>query len=140
MRVWHVFRVQAACVSGEAKGEVMSKPTEGYVYFCLSPDDQFIKIGYTRNPKHRMYSLRYTCKTLYGCKLRMIGVLPGTYRTEHWLQTTFRNDRTHGDLFRYSERIKSWLSLVTLLPPCEEKYPSILRAIEGMESERGIAT
>lgn len=102
-----------------------SKPA-GYVYFIVTADERFVKIGYSAFVMNRLKSIGTIGPGTRD--LRLIGYLAGTMATEKELHKQFVAYRDVGEWFHYADEIRKFAK--TLLPP-----PEILKKagkVEGL--------
>jgi hypothetical protein len=100
----------------------MAKSSLGYVYFLLSPVNQLVKIGYSKeHPKGRFRRLRATSPV----PLDTIAIMRGTQTTESDLHQKFLSLWSHGEWFHVDESLlghideiaKSWTEIPPVFRP-----------------------
>ena len=104
--------------SGGQMGEVSG------VYFFVTADDRFVKIGYSAKILTRLAQIRTIGPGTAGA--RLIGYLPGTIETERWLHRRFAALRDSGEWFRYTDEVRDFAS--SLLPPPKVKESAVDQA------------
>ncbi len=87
--------------------------SEGYVYFVRAESTGLIKIGFTRDLRHRLRTL----VAQSGDRLAVLGVLKGNRDTEKELHTRFQELRSHYEWFKPGEELVSYIIYYTDPPP-----------------------
>lgn len=64
-----------------------------------------MKIGYSKDPVSRLRNLQ----TSNPLKLKLIGLLPGSFSSEKEFHLLFKKFKTNGEWFRYDGQLKSCL-------------------------------
>jgi hypothetical protein len=109
--------------AGGGRGQV----GQGFVYFIETEDGEFVKIGYSARPYQRLSQLGTLRPGAFA--LRVIGWIPGTYRTERWLHAKFSTDRDNGEWFRNSMRLRAFIAAIGLVEPEPPKPPHPPKAV-----------
>lgn len=84
---------------------IAPKDRSGVVYFVQAGDDGSIKIGWTQDVDRRIAELQ----TANAKKLRLLGTIPGTLRTEAALHARFSFLRLEAEWFKNSSEIHNFL-------------------------------
>lgn len=116
-----------------------SNRTRGFVYFCLTEDERFVKIGYSTKPQIHSKVDNAVALKRYGCGIRLLGLLPGDSRTENWTQLQFREARDHGKWFEFTNGMRDFLDSIELLPPDYNPHRSLLSVLKRQEAENEAA-
>lgn len=91
--------------------------SESCVYFIEAAEAGVVKIGRTRSINSRMTSLQVASPF----KLTLVGTIPGGSRLENRLHRRYSQDRTEGEWFNFTARMKNDVRLMLLyreqLPP-----------------------
>jgi len=85
---------------------------KGGIYFFLTEDERFVKIGYSISIMRRLAQIRTIGPGTRN--IRLLGYLPGTRATEEWLHGKFATARDAGEWFHYTDEIRAFAT--TLLP------------------------
>lgn len=80
--------------------------TTSVVYFVTPSRSRRVKIGVTTNLKARLARLQATNHV----PLELLLALPGDQVLEGRLHNRFRDDRMHGEWFKFSDRIKQFIA------------------------------
>jgi hypothetical protein len=116
--------------------EAVGRSGQGCVYFLTTPNEQFMKIGYSVNVRARCQVLQKRSDSLFGTPARLIGFIPGTMATESWLHGKFSQYRYDGDWYRFAPAIRTFIHAVGLLPL---KDSAMTEAAKAMGSRGGKA-
>lgn len=81
---------------------------ENYIYFILSEEVSRVKIGRSSSPETRMNEMQTGSPT----KLLLICEIELPMKYEGILHEFFKDDRSHGEWFEYSEDIKTFICMV----------------------------
>jgi hypothetical protein len=79
----------------------------GWIYFIRGGG--FVKIGYSSEPTKRLDRLA----TASPFPLELWATTRGSVRSEHDLHRRFRSDRSHGEWFRITDRIRDYVEALS---------------------------
>jgi hypothetical protein len=96
------------------------------IYFVTCPEANAVKIGITSGTPYRLLSRVSTMQT--GCPLRLelAAVQDGYLEEEKVLLARFADDRIHGEWFRLTEELQTYIDAQDT-PPIVERRPYTLR-------------
>lgn len=92
------------------------------VYFVVTSDERFVKIGYSATIMRRLVQLRTIGPGTRDA--RVIGYLPGTPGTEKWLHLKFARHRDSGEWFHYADEVKEFSGALLPIAP-KVKIPKV---------------
>lgn len=75
------------------------------VYFIHAPSCRLVKIGFADKPRNRFSALQVGCPV----KLRPLGVIDGGEAEESVLHAMFKDEWSHGEWFRMTDRIGEYI-------------------------------
>lgn len=76
---------------------------KGWVYFIQARTGGPVKIGFSYSPSHRLADLQIGCPV----RLQIIAKIPGTDEVERELHRELAKDRSHGEWFRPTDRLRA---------------------------------
>ena len=105
-------------------------PIVSGVYFIVTADEQFVKIGYSARIFQRFAAIRGSSPSTAGA--RLVGYLAGTRETERKLHAQFAEHKWSGEWFRYVGELLAFsltilkLSEIQIDPPKEIRLEDTL--------------
>jgi hypothetical protein len=114
------------------------------VYFILTADEQFVKIGYSARVVRRLGQIQVIGP---GTKdARLLGYMPGSFSTERWLHQKFSNFRDSGEWFRYSDEVRTFVESLglplTAIPlkakPGRRRAPEMFSPPDELRAEQAL--
>lgn len=88
-------------------------PHEPVVYFVQRGLDSAVKIGFTRDLRQRMHSLRAT----QPAPVVLLGTVPGGEALEQSFHSEFSQARIEGEWFAWHPRLARFIAITTHNPP-----------------------
>jgi len=82
---------------------IRREPFAAAVYFAQADSTRLIKIGTSLNVRERMKALG----TANSERINLRALCPGHTNTESWFHAKFASDRSHGEWFRPSRRLRA---------------------------------
>lgn len=96
------------------------------IYFLQHPQTGYVKIGYTKNYKTRLRSL----KLQYG-SMTLLGFMPGMRAKEQEIHALFANCRQRGEMFEYVPELQSFIREHTTMSIPQETFPKPERRVRN---------
>lgn len=84
----------------------MESNTAAGVYFVVTADERFVKIGFSEHILERFLQVRTIGPGTADA--RLLGYIPGGRATEDWLHRTFQAHRDVGEWFQYTTEIRDF--------------------------------
>jgi len=86
--------------------------TKTQIYFCVTENKQYVKIGSSKNPLGRINELQTGCPQ----KLVLLGSIPGSKQDEYFLHDLFRGHHINGEWFSLCQSLSE---VIDTLLKCE---------------------
>lgn len=104
------------------------------IYFLLTENAKFVKIGYAKDPQGRVKAVQTSCPY----KLFLLGMIEGTEQEERHLHCKFNSYRSYGEWFHYESEIadylKDALGNAAVVIPLKE-YQKLLARLAYLEEQ-----
>lgn len=78
------------------------------IYFIISDDEKYLKIGISASPEKRLISMQVGCPL----KLKILGTIPGHEKTEEKMQMKFKKYKVSGEWFSFDKEIRQEINLI----------------------------
>lgn len=89
-----------------ARSRVTTGP--GQIYFAISEEGGFVKIGYSRSPENRKYAI--IANQPYP-DLTVIGAIPGTPTTEKAIHNDLAPHRRNGEWYHLNDQTRKYIKI-----------------------------